>query len=412
MTNNIAIAARNFNWGGGLDFIHMLCEALVLKAEEKNAKIYLFIPQKPNTLIKLSKNIRNITRIPYNIFKGKEKIYVRPSYFMTEECTDCFSDLLGEIEIVYHEVGDYFFYRKLKEYKIDKILPVSIKPQNINSKNYIGYIPDLQHKYYPEFFTQEEIEGRDNDFINLLNASEKIIVNAKSVKNDIIKFYGTEFNQEKCKIYNLPYAPLLKNKYEMGDFDKIKKKFNLPKKYFIISNQMWKHKDHITAFKALKELIYRNEKFKDINIVCTGSTYDYRFPDLFEQLGKEIRQMGVEGNVYFLGYIAKSEQLSIMRNSIGVIQPTLFEGGPGGGSVYEAVSMGIPAIVSDIDVNKEIEEENIVFFKTKSVEDLAEKMKEMIKSIPHKYINEEMLLIKSNRRLNRLSEELYRIINE
>jgi glycosyltransferase involved in cell wall biosynthesis len=410
MSKNIAIAAKDFNWGGGLDFIHMISEALVLKSKEQDVKIYLFVPKKPSILIKAAKSIRSIVKVPYDFYKYNKKLYEKPEYFITSECCDCFSDLIGDIEVVYHQIGDIFFCKKLREYKIDIILPISAKIKSSKNEMYIGYIPDLQHKYYPEFFSEKEIEQRDNNFLPLLRSSKRIIVTSKSAKNDIIKFYGQYFHQEKCKIHIIPHTPLLKTKYKTSQFNILKEKYNLPEKYFIVSNQMWKHKDHITAFKALKNLIYENEEFKDVNIVCTGSTYDYRFPNLFEELKKEIINMGIENNIYFLGYIPKGDQLIIMKNSIAVIQTTLFEGSPGGGAVDDAVSMGIPAIVSDIDVNKEIDEENIVFFKTRSDEELAVKMKGMLET--HRDNNEEKLLLKSNQRLNKLSDVLYKIIND
>lgn len=410
MVKNIAIAARYFNWGGGLDFIHMIGEALALQAEEQDVKIYLFIPKKPNIIIKTLMLIKSCIKFLYNFISGKKKLYEKPTYFMTDECVDCFADLTDNIQIVYHEIPEYFFIKKIREYNIDMILPISLVSKYISRGKYIGYIPDLQHKYYPEFFTKKEISYRNANNIALLNNSNKIIVNAKSVKDDIEKFYGEVFNKEKCRIYNLPYTPLLKNTYKIEDFVNIKEKYNLPQKYFIISNQMWKHKDHITAFYALKNLINSEEKYKNINIICTGSTYDYRFPGLYEEIILKIKNMSLENNIKFLGYIPKGDQLSIMNNSIGVIQPTLFEGGPGGGEVYDAVSMGIPAIVSDINVNKEIDEESVIFFKIGSEMDLSLKMKLLIETEQNR-LDEKQLQIKSKKRLIRLSNDLYNIIN-
>jgi glycosyltransferase involved in cell wall biosynthesis len=53
----------------------------------------------------------------------------------------------------------------------------------------------------------------------------------------------------------------------------------------------------------------------------------------------------------------------------------LFEGGPGGGAVYNAVSLDVPAIVSDIPVNREVEGTAIDFFPAGDVSALAAKMK-------------------------------------
>ena len=56
----------------------------------------------------------------------------------------------------------------------------------------------------------------------------------------------------------------------------------------------------------------------------------------------------------FFGLVPKEHQIEIMKRAIAVIQPSRFEGGPGGGSVYDATSLGVRSIVSDIPVNLEL----------------------------------------------------------
>jgi glycosyltransferase involved in cell wall biosynthesis len=55
------------------------------------------------------------------------------------------------------------------------------------------------------------------------------------------------------------------------------------------------------------------------------------------------------------------------------MQPTLYEGGPGGGATFEAIGMGTPAVVSDIPVNREIDQGGVHFFRAGDAIDLAEK---------------------------------------
>ena len=55
-----------------------------------------------------------------------------------------------------------------------------------------------------------------------------------------------------------------------------------------------------------------------------------------------------------------------MKNSLAIIQPTLFEGSPGGGVLEDAISIGVPAIISDIKVNLEAKKEVNIFFKNYS----------------------------------------------
>ena len=128
---------------------------------------------------------------------------------------------------------------------------------------------------------------------------------------------------------------------------------------FLISNQFWVHMNHCVAFEALSYVIKTNP---EVHIVCTGNTNDYRNPDYYLSLLKKIEEFGIKNNIHILGYISKLEQIKIMYNSIGVIQPTLFEGNPGGGIAYNALAMDIPIILSDIAVNKELDYKKDSFF--------------------------------------------------
>ena len=95
---------------------------------------------------------------------------------------------------------------------------------------------------------------------------------------------------------------------------------------------------------------------RDVHLVCTGATDDNRFPDYFSMFTDEVEKLGLKDQVHILGHIPKQDQLALLNGSLAVVQPTLYEGGPGGGSVYDAMSYGIPTIVSDIPINREIEE--------------------------------------------------------
>jgi glycosyltransferase involved in cell wall biosynthesis len=120
--------------------------------------------------------------------------------------------------------------------------------------------------------------------------------------------------------------------------------------------------------------------------------------------------LNIKNNILILGYIPKNDQLAVLKNCIAVIQPTLFEGGPGGGAVYEAVGYGIPSIVSDISVNREINDETVIFFKAGSPDDLAEKMRVVYENPPNKYSNKE-LVDKNNKLLLKFGTEILNIFN-
>src|SRR5262249_8695290 len=121
--------------------------------------------------------------------------------------------------------------------------------------------------------------------------------------------------------------------------------------YFICSNQFWAHKNHGIIIDALK---IAREQGRPHFVVFTGITHDFRDPGYFPKLMERAARLGVDCDFKTLGLIPKEHQIALIRQAKAVIQPTLFEGAPGGGAVYDAIAVGQRIILSDIPINREI----------------------------------------------------------
>ena len=161
---------------------------------------------------------------------------------------------------------------------------------------------------------------------------------------------------------------------------------------------------------ALFKLFLDQQTNKNFGLVCTGQTQDNRVPHYFNEIIALIDHLGLKDNVYILGFLPKNEQLQILKQSVALVQTTLFEGGPGGFAVYESVAFGVPSIVSDISVNQELDDETVRFFKTGDAEDLAQKMKLVCESPKKEYTNQE-LIDKNKKSLVKLGTEILNILN-
>lgn len=393
---NIALLGKDFSWGGGIDLIRCIANALILKSKEHPLKIYLLLPDD-----KKITHIFDILSLSIRILKHKEYSLIRkrePEYL--GHFQDSFKNVDGTLEIVRYYNSKRGLRYCLKRIEADIVLPVSISLGKNFPIPWIGYFWDFQYKYYPDFFTSVDCLSLDIAIATTLRDTRAVIVNAKAVKDDINKY----FPYHECKIFNLPFAANPISFWFDEPEENLKIKYSLPENYFLISNQLWIHKSHITAFQALAAL-----GDSDIHIVCTGDMHDYRFPNYFSELKEEIFKLGLKNRIHFLGFIPKIDQVNIMKKSIAVLQPTLFEGGPGGGAVYDAVALGVPAIVTDISVNLEIEGENIVFFKSGSYEDMADKMKVVLKRKGN-ITNKEVLLNQGLVRTHKLGDRLLEAI--
>jgi glycosyltransferase involved in cell wall biosynthesis len=218
----------------------------------------------------------------------------------------------------------------------------------------LGFVPDLQHRHLPQLFSPRELAGRDRVFGALLAEAGAVLVNSRAAEQDLRRFYPGA----KARIVTLPFAACPEPDWfetEVG----VPARYGIEGPFFLCSNQFWKHKNHGLLLEAAA--LARREG-APVRIVMTGATTDYRHPHHHAQLLQQIERTGIGEDVHLLGFIPKQDQLALMRAAVAVVQPSLFEGGPGGGAVYNAIALGRPAIVSDLPVNREIETKVAGFF--------------------------------------------------
>ena len=398
---SVAILGSGFvDWGGGIEFLRNILHGLLWIKKEKNLKIYLILEEE-------SKH-RRINEVFKNIFKyisrDKFNFLTKISTTGNLELLQAIQTVANDVEVVRYNGSIRSLENVLSHINAEVVLPCIKVLGKRFSVPWIGYIWDFQHRYYPNYFKRHEIFLRDRHFRSMVNNAKVLLVNSISVKEDINRF----FQGHSSKVVALPFLAPLLEEWLPPPPSGLSSRYRLPEKYFLISNQFWIHKSHLTAYKALRYLIDHTGK-KDVSIVCTGLMNDYRFPDYMENLMREISELRLQDHILLLGHIPKLDQIYIMKECIAVIQPTLFEGGPGGGSVYDAVALGVPSIVSDIPVNKEIVDKNVLFFKAGSEQDLYHNMLKIMDS-PRRIMEKEELIASENKRVERYAAKLLEAI--
>lgn len=244
---------------------------------------------------------------------------------------------------------------------------------NILSKKYksIIWIPDFQEKYYPEYFSANELKNRNDAIEKCIEKNLPIIFSSKNAQKDFCKF------NEKGNIANtyvLHFAVTLPQ-LENCNIEEILTKYGVNGPYFFCANQFWQHKNHLTLFKAIKAL---KDKGINIKVLFSGNTNDYRNKNHFPMLMDFIKENGLEDNIKILGFIDRKEQLCLMQNSEAIIQPSLFEGWST--VVEDAKALKKWVILSDIPLHREQLSENVVFFSPLDSMDLSQKIEAFLES--------------------------------
>ena len=258
--------------------------------------------------------------------------------------------------------NDYFF----KRFKIDIASHTFI---DTNSIPVVTWIPDFQHIHLKEMFTEEELKFRDESFQLQTKKSSLVILSSNDALEDF-KAFAPEY-AEKGRVLRFVSIPD-KNIYSKTDKikNKVIEKYKLPEKYFYVPNQFWKHKNHKVILKAISIL---KKQGLNIKVIFTGNTSDYRNLKHFEELTNYIKQEGIQDNVKILGIVDLIEVYYFMRNCVSIINPSKFEGWSS--TVEEAKSIGKNIILSDLNVHKEQNPPEGIFFNPDNAEELANILK-------------------------------------
>lgn len=269
---------------------------------------------------------------------------------------------------------NYFAINLITSYKLDGLFPLEYYPAKLGKKsvNAVAWIPDLQHFYFPEYFSKLNWFTREMKIKHILKNATKLVLSSNTVYSQIKKEYAPKQDLE---VHVLRFTSII-NQNKLPNYNKVKEKYKLQEPYFIVSNQFWKHKDHSTIFKAIRLLKNKNIK---CNVVFTGNMEDKRNSNYINNLKLELLKYDISDYTNFVGLIDRNEQLCIMKHSIAVIQPSLFEGWST--VIEDAKSLGVQIIASDFPVHLEQLDngEKGFIFKSRSNEELSELLISFIK---------------------------------
>jgi glycosyltransferase involved in cell wall biosynthesis len=296
---------------------------------------------------------------------------IEPVIFTGYNCDKKIFEDFPRVQIIRDRIFDFYPYQlaglllnkifNQKFYLLERLL----KKNNISVLSHfgslgenstiptIGWIPDFQHKYLPDFFSQEELLHRDHVYQSTCKECTRVIFSSMTAKFDAEKYYPEyekkyrilHFVTGNMKINNLPEIVTLKTKYQIEG------------SYFIVPNQFWIHKNHAVILEALNIL---KLKGYPITVVATGNTSDYRQPDFISSIRKKIQEYNISENFKMLGVVPYDELIQLMVHSIAVINPSLFEGWST--SVEETKTLNLRVILSDIPVHREQNPEKGIFF--------------------------------------------------
>ena len=228
---------------------------------------------------------------------------------------------------------------------------------------------DLQHLHHPEFFTPAEIARRESLHPAACRAAHTVVAASQFVKRDIVAQYGIASEKVQVIPWAPPPLPDSARAPHPDDFSKLKGKYGLNDQPFALYPAMtWEHKNHIRLIEALARL--RDRESFALRLVCTGYKTDF-----WPRIERRMSELGIGGQVKFLGLVPREELSALYRAAQFVFIPTLFEAASA--PVFEAWQHGAPVACSSITSLPEQAADAAWLFDPFSVEEIADALARM-----------------------------------
>jgi len=163
----------------------------------------------------------------------------------------------------------------------------------------------------------------------------------------------------------LPQSPL--------SIDRLKTKYAIKDKYFLFLGTLEPRKNPLQLVKAFQE--FKAQTDSNIQLLFAGKK-GWLYADVMEYISAN----SLEDEIIFTGYISDEEKMTLLQNTEAFIFLSLYEGF--GMPPLEALKLGVPTLLSDIAVFRELFEESAYYANPYDTTAIAQKMQLIVATPP------------------------------
>ncbi|MEZ5364647.1 MAG: glycosyltransferase family 1 protein [Bryobacterales bacterium] len=268
------------------------------------------------------------------------------------------------VELIAADGGDRGMAQALSKVAPDLyVCPMAIvEPPDPRCPTVVG-VPDLQHETYPEFFPVDVLANRRKSYGNAIRRADLVLTLSEYARGTIRACYP-EVTPDRVIAAHPGLAPSFAAALASPDAD-TPHKLALPPNYLLFPANFWPHKNHSTLLRALAKL--RGQGCTPF-LVLTGDPGSG-----FERIENEIRSLGLESQVRFLGRVETREFVSLLRGARALVFPSLYEGF--GLPILEAFHCDTPVLCSNAASCPEVAGDAALLVNPHSLDELADKLR-------------------------------------
>jgi glycosyltransferase involved in cell wall biosynthesis len=282
------------------------------------------------------------------------------------------------INRIYHAFFNRVYFKKKFTGQLDVLLLMKWNDYfiNVSKENCVFWIPDFQHKYFPEFYSEQGMLKIEENMKWISLNARKVIFSSADALNDWQKYYPNYTGKNQIIRFTVTHP-----EFDSIDSNTLRNKFSIFNDFIMVPNQFWQHKNHFLVIQVAE---YLKQIGKPQLFVFCGKENDDRNPDYVVNLKEYVKINKLDDVIKFLGFIDRREQLKLMAESKAVLQPSKFEGWST--VIEDAMKLNKIILASNLNVNKEQLGPKGVFFEMNDYKDVSEKILNLdIKQVEFNY---------------------------
>jgi glycosyltransferase involved in cell wall biosynthesis len=221
---------------------------------------------------------------------------------------------------------------------------------------------DMQQEFYPEFFSETELQRRSHSYRASVERANMIIAPSAFTSRTLTEKYNV--SADRMRVVYGGVSERFLHSPNPGTIKNVRTKYGLPDRFLFYPANPWPHKNHLRLFYALGVLCKKHGIKCDV--VTTGKLVEQAISvgDIAHQADYPLDL------VHDLGFVPEEDIPLLYRLARMMVFPSLFEGL--GMPLLEAMASGCPVACSRNTSLPELGGDAVIYFDPNDVEDIAD----------------------------------------
>ena len=207
----------------------------------------------------------------------------------------------------------------------------------------VATIHDVGYLDYPEAYTRQRWWYLHLSTLFNSRVASLLIADSHATKADLVNRYGVR--PDKIRVVYLACDEAFVPADRAEAQETVKRRHGISGNYFLYLGTLQPRKNVPRLLKAFAD--FKAQTGSDHKLVLVG-----RKGWLFEPIFRSVRELGIECDAMFLGYLPDSELPALLGGALALVFPSLYEGF--GLPALQAMACGTPVIASNVSSLPEV----------------------------------------------------------